>query len=63
MRNKVKTALLYSIIFIIGLFLGEWLIDSILKINRDSFIKELVQSVIIGTFVGILFAFSKNKKQ
>ena len=64
MKTKAKDFLLVFFVFATGLFFGEWLIDFILKFERDALVQEIIQSVIVGFLVGVFFIFnSKNFKK
>jgi len=64
MKKIVITFLILFGVFSIGLFFGEWLIDKIFDSSRDSLKIEIIQSILIGCLVALLFVFgSKSLKK
>jgi hypothetical protein len=58
-RSIVKFVFLF-LIFSIGLFLGEWLLDIVLNSARDSFRVEARQSATIGFIVALLMVLNTS---
>lgn len=58
-KRIIRFVILFSI-FSAGLFLGEWLLDIILKSNRDTLKVEAMESLIIGLIVALLMVFGNT---
>ena len=62
----IKKFLFLWIFFSVGMFFGEWLLDIILKSERDTIKIEALESIIIGLIVALLIMVNnilkKNKK-
>ena len=57
MKNKIFRFLIYSIIFSLGIFIGEWFLDSVTNTDRYPIIKEAKDAIFIGIFMSILLIF------
>lgn len=55
MVKKIIRFLILALVFSSGIFLGELLIDFILKYERDTIKTELIQAFFIGLFVSVIF--------
>ncbi|WP_321348717.1 hypothetical protein [uncultured Draconibacterium sp.] len=62
----IKKFLFFWIFFSVGMFFGEWLLDIVLKIERDTIKIEALESIIIGLVIALLIMINniikKNKK-
>ncbi|MCY1636319.1 hypothetical protein [Marinifilum sp. D737] len=57
MKPKVFQFLFYSIIFSVGIFVGEWLLDLFTNADRYPIVKEIKDAIFIGVFVSLLLVF------
>ena len=54
MKAIIKKFVFLWMVFAIGLFFGEWLLDVIINSKRDIIKTEVMESIIIGLIVAIL---------
>jgi high-affinity Fe2+/Pb2+ permease len=55
MKNAFRNYIILFFVFSIGLFLGEWLLDIVISSTRNDLREELIESIVIGAIVAILF--------
>jgi len=64
MLKKTVRFLILVLVFSTGIFLGELLIDFVLKYERDPLRIELLQALFTGLFVSLVFVLVfKREKQ
>jgi hypothetical protein len=65
LMKKTNRFLGLALVFSTGIFLGELLIDFILKYERDSLKVEILQALFIGLFVSLIFilVFKKSERK
>lgn len=54
MKRVIKRFLFIWVIFSVGLFFGEWLLDILFNSERNSLKIEIIECVIIGLIVAVL---------
>ncbi|RKE00191.1 hypothetical protein [Marinifilum flexuosum] len=57
MKEKIIPFLVYSLIFSIGIFAGEYILDYFTNADRLSITTEIRDAAFIGTFVSLLLVF------
>jgi uncharacterized protein HemY len=62
-KEGIKHFLFVWLICTAGIFFGEFLFDKILNYVRDSLKTEILQSVIVGFVVSLIWIFILDKKQ
>jgi high-affinity Fe2+/Pb2+ permease len=55
MKIFFRNYIILFFVFSIGLFLGEWLLDIVISSTRNDLREELIESIVIGAIVAILF--------
>ncbi len=61
MIYKIQKFLLLAGIFSIGMYGGEWLLDTLLEISRPDNFKEIIEAVVIGHIMAVLWSLRKRK--
>lgn len=57
MKQKILSFLFYAILFSVGIFVGEYLLDSLSNSDRDPIAKEIRDAIFIGVFTSFLMVF------